>query len=130
MADEKTLRILIDMETSGDGAQKASQSLDKIRSSAKHANDETKNTASGFQQIEKASGSLNSIGVRLTAAGAALGGPILAATKQYISSVGMGDSTSRKWLSTTQQMQYSYEKLGKVGAQVILPWLQQDATLT
>ena len=128
--EEKRLQILIQTSLDDKGAKAAQDALNKTKKANSDNSEATKKSTNSMKEMVEASKQLGSIGVRLGVIGAAISGPILAATKNYISTVGMAESTSRSWLGSTYQLEQSYLRIGRVGAQQLLPFMQKAADLS
>ena len=128
--EEKRLQILIQTSLDDKGAKAAQDALNKTKKANTDNSEASKKSANAMKSMVDASKQLGSIGVRMGVIGAAISGPILAATKNYVSTVGMAESTSRSWLGATYQIEQSYLRIGRVGAQQLLPFMQKAADLS
>ncbi len=128
MADEeKRLRILIETVLDERAAKSAADALRDTKNRTNDIDKGIQGASKSMQGLEKTSSAFLQVAGKAAIAAAAIGGPLIAATKNYVSQVGMAESTSRQWLGATYQLEQSYIKLGRVGAQVILPWLKEAA---
>lgn len=127
--EEAKLRILISTVFDERAAKMAAESLKKVKEEAKGTGGEIGKTTDQFSKMGKSSGdllsSITKVGVVLTAAVA----PINAAAKSYVQSVGMAEATSRQWLEQNYRIEQSYERIGRMAAEKLLPIKKLQADL-
>lgn len=80
-------------------------------------------------ELRENSERLTSLMMVFTAMGAALTGPIVMGAMKYVQYAGMADETSRKWMWAMSGIEKSQNRIGNVGAQAILPYLDAAAKL-
>lgn len=128
MADEeKNLNIKIGTEFDGKGAKAAADAVSGIKDGAKKSTTDVGNVTKEINNLGKATDKLKSAVFTVGSVGTLIGGGILKATTSYINAANMATGTSRSWLSATYQIEQSYMRLGKVGAEQVLPWLKTAA---
>ena len=128
MAD-KEFDVKVKITSDAEGGKAAGDSLDRINKSSKGLETSTATATKHINAMQGAMTSFASSARGIATVSAIIGGPLIAATKNYVSTIGMAESTSRAWLGTTYQLEQSYIRLGRVGAKVALPWAKQAAGL-
>jgi len=127
--DEYTLRALLRFgldKSSLDQAKQGTLSLKDALKQVQTQADETKKRMAGLrEQAER----IGSAGQSLAVLGASISGPILLAARSYAQSAKENDTAARQWLDTTQQLEASQMRIGKVAAQAALPVMRQVADL-
>jgi hypothetical protein len=81
-------------------------------------------------QIRQAAGLVQGIGTRALATGAAVSGGIFLAAKNYIKDAEQSDRLTQKWLASTQEIERAQERIGRVAAQTVLPFLEKAADVS
>jgi hypothetical protein len=88
------------------------------------------------QDIEKAAFNLRDMGEKLNQVGMAVGNagraitsPILGGMSAYLQNANPMDSTARRWATAQKEIQASYERLGAVAAESLLPAIEAAADL-
>lgn len=88
-----------------------------------------RNVRRAFVDLHESGERLSSLGMRIGAVGAAIGGPLILAANQYIQRAGIAESASRRWLAATDRMARSQERVGRVVVEQAGPYLEKLADL-
>jgi hypothetical protein len=102
-----------------DAATATKRLEDQMKAIEEHG-DKVRNFAGYFGDIAGTLGTL----------GAGIAGPIVLAAGLYVSKAGQADEVSRNWLATTQELERSQMRIGRVAAQELLPLLEKLADLS
>jgi len=79
--------------------------------------------------LRESSEKLTQIGMMGAAAGAAMTAPIILAARSYANFAGMTEKSSRAWLENTSRLTQAQMRLGRVGADAILPYMEKAVAL-
>ena len=121
--------VNIGFKTNAEGAKQAAAAIQQIKQNATGAAVGIAKSTSEVNKIKESLGALNQVALRMGIIGTALTGGIAKAANDYVKSAGTSTAISRQWLATTQQLEYSYYRIGKVATDVLLPYMQQAASL-
>jgi hypothetical protein len=80
--------------------------------------------------LRDVAGRIESIGRGALAGGAAVSGGIFLAAKNYIKDAEQSDRLTRKWLSSTLEIENAQKLIGRVAAQAVLPFLEKAADVS
>ena len=112
------------------------ETLDKVKSGAtsiekafEETNKRIEKTKQAMNQLRESSEKLTQIGMMGAAAGAAMTAPIILAARSYANFAGMTEKTSRAWLENTSKLTQAQMRLGRVGADAILPYMEKAVAL-
>lgn len=124
---EKELNIKLKFTTEGSGAAKAAEGVDKIKKGAGESNTSVKGLDASLQRIGKTSETLRGVGTGLTVAFGAMSAGMLASAKSYVTAVGTGEQTSRRWLGASKEIEAANLRTGRVIAGEVLPYYEKLA---
>lgn len=82
-----------------------------------------------MNELRETSERLTSISMVITGLGASLTGPIVLAARSYSQYAGMAEKTSRNWLTQTTRIEQAQLRIGRAGAQAVLPFMEKAADL-
>ena len=112
------------------GDQKAAQdAINKLEGSTKTLGKTVKTAEENFRALRMTARELSQVGLAMTAAGAAILGPLTLAANKYVQMAGMGEVTSKKWLEAQKSLEDSTVRIGRVTAEIMLPTLTQAANI-
>ena len=109
--DEAKLRILIQAILDEQGFKKAQDALKNVKKSGEETGSE----------LDKMGKTLTKVGVVAVASIS----PVYLAAKHYVSAVNQAEATSRKWLATEYEIEQAHIRVGRVGAQAVLPFYEK-----
>lgn len=101
--------------------------LDQVKRGVLTVDEALKKTRSSMEEMRRSAERIGQIGLTIGGIGTAIAGPFVLAAREYIQKAGMAESTSRKWLAATNELERSQTRIGRVAAQSILPVLEKIA---
>jgi hypothetical protein len=125
--DEAKLKILIEMGLDDKGAKAAIEAMKQVDAQNKKSSSNTKEAAQHINSMNTALKEFGNSAGKIAVLSAAIGGPLVVATKSYISTMGMAEGTSRSWLGVNYQLEQQLIRVGRVGAKVALPFAEKAA---
>ena len=125
--DTKELKARLKFDVDQPSGKQAEKAVDKLGDATKRAAAEAKEAQARFNGMRESAEKLMQVGVQLSMAGAAIGAPLLLAARNYVNTVGAGERTAKKWLSSTEQMEKSTLRIGRVAANQLLPFMEKLA---
>jgi hypothetical protein len=126
---EKTLSILLKYGVDEASAGKIAADMRKITGEADKVKRAAEQSRRAWMQMAESGEKLTSIGLRVGAVGAAILGPITLAANQYVKTVGLASEKSRLWIDAQHEIEDSTLRIGKVGAETLLPYMEKAADL-
>ena len=123
MADrviEAFLRFVLDRQT----VQQVKSGAKSVEDALKQVQEQTEKTQKQMDQVREWSGYFGDLSTSALFFGSAVSGPLLLSIHQFVGAAGQADSVSRDWLSSTDDLQRSYQRIGRVATQAVLPALE------
>jgi hypothetical protein len=123
MADrgiEVFLRFVLDRQT----VQQVKSGALSVDKALKQVQAQTEKTQKQMDQVRNWAGYFGDLSTSALFFGAAVSGPLLLSIHQFVGATGQADAVSRDWLSSTDELQRSYQRIGRVSAQAVLPALE------
>lgn len=118
------------LSSAGESAEDVEQKEKDAAQAAKDHEMQIAAVRSQYIRLGRDAQRLNRLGFTLSLIGAAISGPILLATRKSVQSLGLADATTREWLESTGRLENAQIRIGRVGAQAILPVMDRIASLS
>jgi hypothetical protein len=125
--DTRELKAKLKFDIEKGSETKAKKSIDELARATERAAKEAQAAKKRFAEMREQAEKLQQVGTQLSLAGAAIGAPLLLAARNYVNTIGTGEQVSRRWLSTTEQMEKSTLRIGRVAAEQLLPVMEKIA---
>ena len=115
MAGESTeLDILIKTKMGAEGARAAADNLKKLQGNAKQVN----------TSLKESNTVLGSMSTKLILMSGAAMAAMVKSAKDYVANVGTSEATSRRWLANTYAMESVYNRIGRIFAGQLIPYME------
>lgn len=129
MASQRALEAILRFMLDRQSVQDVKRGSKTIEDSLQEVRDKAEQVEKQMDEVRNWSGYFGDLATSALFFGAALSGPLLLATNQYVSATGKAEATSRQWMGATEDLQRSYQRIGRVSARAILPVLETAADI-
>lgn len=127
MASERAIEAFLRFALDRQSVEKVKQGSKSIEDALKGVRERAEKVEQKMDEVRNWAGYFGDLSTSALFFGAALSGPILLGVNQFVSQAGLADQTSRNWLSATDDLSKSYQRVGRVGAETLLPFLETAA---
>ncbi len=123
---DQTNHLVIQIDTALD-AKALKQAVDALKSVQNNVKDTKSGLSGTTQSAAQLAAKLGDVAKVASVAGAALSGGLVLAAQQYITNAQTSTTVSRQWLAATWEIGDAYNRVGKVVAGELIPYLNAAA---
>lgn len=127
--NEKELRVILRYGVDEATANKIVGDMRKVSGESKKVEQAAEQSRRAWMRMAESGEKLTSIGLRMGVIGGALLGSVTLAANKYVSSVGLASDSSRRWIDAQHEIEDSTLRIGKVGAETLIPYMEKAADL-
>jgi hypothetical protein len=127
MADERVLRAILRFGLDKQSAEQVKKGTLGIKDALVKVQQQAKATQDEMNRVREKAERLGSVSMSMAGVGGAIVGSLALAASKYVASAGQAESSSRRWLAATKDLESAQIRVGRVAAEAILPALETAA---